>query len=403
MEAGLELSLPYDPAADLQQLLLDNHSLRGQLELHKQRTGELECQVDEMTTLLEELNSEKTRVEKELAEKGSRLRQVELELRTAISKVAELKGELRLKSGTAEMLQAQISGLKQELAREPLQARAGGDKLATLYQGAPGEVFSNVLEEVLGPVGRSLVEQIYQRYHVDIRSTHVEELALVAERLQSLALKLARSPEQAERIRLGLNRCRTFLEIPADAEPLRPAVPPRPVNRPRPELMPLTNADSELGRKLEAGMKLVTLERYEQALNVFRELAPLYPECVEVYSGLFYAYTGFGCWAQAYEMGRKIQPALSGEALLRFLKAYSRVVSELVDSCRDPRQAKRWLLELAELHATDPRRALGFLRRASRIPELIEEESRIDALLLELLPQVDQKSAVQAIARSGAA
>jgi hypothetical protein len=62
------------------------------------------------------------------------------------------------------------------------------------------------------------------------------------------------------------------------------------------------------------------------------------------------------------------------------------VVCERVDTACNPCDAKRWLLELGELHRHNPRRAVGFLRRASRIPQSIEDDGLIELYLSELTP-----------------
>lgn len=344
---------------------------------------------ERLTARVDELTAERDTLEELVRQRNVEARRLELELRTAISKIAELRGTVRKENGCSESLKMQIAALKEKLLAQLANPNPpNSERLASMFKGAPGEVFSNVLQEVLGPPGRALVEQLYLRYELDISSTEPEVLALIADRLQPMAMRLARNPEQAERVRLGLNRCRTFLRLPVNtASPLRGGLPGRGA-RQRP--VHLSNpAASELSRRLEQGMKLVALERYEQALETFQDLAPLYPECVEVYAGLFYAYAGFGCYTEAHEVGRKLHVALTGEARERFLKTFTGVVCERVDTACDPCDAKRWLLELAELHRHNPRRAVGFLRRASRIPEAIEDEGMVELYLRELLPLVE--------------
>ncbi len=357
--------------------------------------GDAEHKAADLQKKHDKLASEKERLEELLRQRNVEARRLELELRTAISKIAELRGTVRKENGCSESLKTQIKALKEKLLTQLASPDppTSSERLASLFQGAPGEVFSNVLQEVLGPPGRALVEQLYLRYEVDISNTEPEVLSLIADRLQPMAMRLARTPEQAERVRLGLNRCRSFLRLPTTAAPLRAGLPRRAEARMRPA--PLLNPKnapvvaSDLSRRLEYGMKLVALERYEQALEVFQDLAPLYPECVEVYAGLFYAYAGFGCYTEAHEVGRKLHVALTGEARERFLKTFTGVVCERVDTACDPCDAKRWLLELAELHRHNPRRAVAFLRRASRIPETIEDEGMLELYLRELLPLVE--------------
>lgn len=367
--------------------LKDNHDLaRKNVELAL-ALGDAEHNLEELQRKFDRLAAEKERLEESLRQRNVEARRLELELRTAISKIAELRGTVRKEHGSSESLRTQIKTLKEKLVAQfgnPNPASA--EKMASLFQGTPGEVFANVLQEVLGPPGRALVEQLYLRYQLDLSSTDPETLRLISDRLQPMAQRLARNPEQSERVRLGLNRCRSFLRLPAsNPSPLRGGPSRRPEARQRPTHL-LNPVTSELSRRLELGMKLVATERYEQALETFQDLASLYPECVEVYAGLFYAYAGFGCYTEAHEVGRKLHVALTGEARERFLKTFTGVVCERVDTACDPCDAKRWLLELGELHRHNPARAVAFLRRASRIPDPIEEEGLLEVYLRELLP-----------------
>lgn len=155
-------------------------------------------------------------VEEERARGRFQVRRLELELRTAISKLAELRSELRQAQSYRDALK---SLLAERVAWSP-----PTPSQEVLEGGTPGEVYCQVLQEVLGPPGRSLVEELYRRCQVDLKSTRAEEVARVTERLQPVAVRLARSPEQVERVKLGLNRCRRTLHVPRQANsPLRGA------------------------------------------------------------------------------------------------------------------------------------------------------------------------------------
>ncbi|GMU56139.1 MAG: hypothetical protein AMXMBFR33_52850 [Candidatus Xenobia bacterium] len=143
--------------------------------------------------------------EEERARGTFQVRRLELELRTAISKLAELRSELRQAQSYRDALKALLADRVAWSPPDPAEDEPDG--------ATPGEVYCQVLQEVLGPPGRSLVEELFRRCQVDLRSTRAEEVARVTERLQPVAVRLARSPDQVERVKLGLNRCRKRMHL----------------------------------------------------------------------------------------------------------------------------------------------------------------------------------------------
>jgi len=144
--------------------------------------------------------------------------------------------------------------------------------------------------------------------------------------------------------------------------------------------------DPALLARIEEGMKLLGLEKFEQSLDLFVALHAEHPNCLEVQMGMFYNYVGFDCYMEAYEFGLRLMPVLlAGEGRDRFVTAMSSVLKMRLEQTRNLAEKKAWLLQLAELHLDKPQMALKYLRQAQRMPDEIPGDGRISFYLTRLL------------------
>lgn len=153
------------------------------------------------------------------------------------------------------------------------------------------------------------------------------------------------------------------------------------------DLPALTRAsEPALLAKIEEGMKLLGLEKFEQSLDLFVALHAEHPNCLEVQMGMFYNYVGFDCYMEAYEFGLRLMPVLlAGDGRDRFVMAMSSVLKMRLEQTRNLAEKKAWLLQLAELHLDKPQMALKYLRQAQRMPDEIPGDGRISFYLTRLL------------------
>ena len=144
-------------------------------------------------------------------------------------------------------------------------------------------------------------------------------------------------------------------------------------------------SDPALCARIEEGMKLVVLEKFDNAWDIFQELAQEHPDVLEIQEGLFYNYFGSFCFNEALEIGRRILvEELESPGADRFVTAMHTVLIERLKAVRDAVERKRIFLNLAEIHLDDPPQALEFLTRAQRIPGCGPLDARIHYYRLHL-------------------
>jgi len=158
---------------------------------------------------------------------------------------------------------------------------------------------------------------------------------------------------------------------PEEAEPGSDSAPtPRRTLGAEDDELPFRRAsDPALRARIEEGMKLVALEKFDNAWDIFQELSQEHPDVLEIQEGLFYNYFGSFCFNEALEIGRRIlAEELESPGAARFVKAMHTVLIERLKAVRDAAERKRLFLNLAEIHLDDPPQALEFLTRARQIP-----------------------------------
>jgi hypothetical protein len=144
-------------------------------------------------------------------------------------------------------------------------------------------------------------------------------------------------------------------------------------------------SDPALCARIEEGMKLVALEKFDNAWDIFQKLAQEHPDVLEIQEGLFYNYFGSFCFNEALEIGRRILvEELKSPGADRFVTAMHTVLIERLKAVRDAAERKRIFLNLAEIHLDDPPQALEFLTRAHRIPGRGPLDARIHYYRLHL-------------------
>ncbi len=128
-----------------------------------------------------------------------------------------------------------------------------------------------------------------------------------------------------------------------------------------PPLPPLTPVD----RMLIKAMKRTILGRGEEALEIFATLAGHSPSFAQFYQKVFQSWAMVGSSMEGSRFARQLAFSLRGNAHKRFLRAYCEALDELAGQANtSATMRRRWLLELAELNADQPARAIGYLRKA---------------------------------------
>ncbi len=128
-----------------------------------------------------------------------------------------------------------------------------------------------------------------------------------------------------------------------------------------PPLPPLTSVD----RMLIKAMKRIILGRGEEALEIFATLGGHSPSFSEFYQKVFQSWAMVGSSMEGSRFARQLAFSLRGNAHKRFLRAYCEALDELAGKTNTSAAVRRrWLLELAELNADQPARAIGYLRKA---------------------------------------
>lgn len=419
---------------DLKNQLGEAATLTGRLE-------EVTSERDQLTSELEGLRGELEQAREHAA--GSRE-----ELATAQAELATAQAELSARDARVLELETLVQELKtQYLERATSETTLSKRKTSGAdIQGNPGEVLTELARDILGATGPILVTKVFKRCQVDAASATPDDLNRVVTMLEEFSRELTSADRHATlceslaRFREALANPEESVElIPEGAEVAPPVFePPVPVEVAAPEEEPVaeesqpepepeveaepeseaeTQGDSkapaaevvriaaeretdelesaqspELVARIEEGMKLLGLERYEESLDLFIELHTQAPDCLEVQTGLFYNYVGFSCWMEAYDAGKRVMPTLlrqddSG----RFARAMTRVLKERLEQTRDLAEKKAWLLELAELHLDKPQQALKYLRQAHRIPDEIDGEGRMNFYLTRLLEDTKEE------------
>jgi len=144
-------------------------------------------------------------------------------------------------------------------------------------------------------------------------------------------------------------------------------------------------SDPALRARIEEGMKMVALEKFDNAWDLFQELSQAHPDVLEIQEGLFYNYFGSFCFNEALDVGRRILAAeMESPGAGRFVKAMHTVLIERLKAVRDAAERKRLFLNLAEIHLDDAPQALDFLARARQIPGRGPIDARLNYYRLRL-------------------
>lgn len=149
-------------------------------------------------------------------------------------------------------------------------------------------------------------------------------------------------------------------ELESQLSVLRRRHAPRPAPPPPP-------APTNLDRMIAKALKLIVLGRAEESLEIFARLGGLSPSLATFYQKMFHSWVVVGTRMEGGRFARRIVFGMKGKLRERFLRAYCLALEEL---CKRPGMSpvrrRQWLLELAELHLENPRRAMAYLMKARK-------------------------------------
>ncbi len=383
---------------------LEAESLRlgHELEHEHARREQAETESSGLRTDLAERSRRLQEIEAELADAQLSARNLGVQLAEALQEKATLEAAGQAAAARSDALEQTLRQVREQFLQR-VDPPKPTDRPPEDLQASPDRAVVDLMESLLGSTGPVLVRRVYARCEVDPASRDPQAHLRVLASLEETASRLVATPEQRERLGLELEGLRETLsalaaaseplpappvEVPPVAAALPDEVAPAPAAPPVQEALSDSVAapwrslraeddallfrrasDPALCARIEEGMKMVALEKFDSAWDLFQEMSQAHPDVLEVQEGLFYNYYGSFCFNEALEVGRRILAAeLESPGAARFVKAMHMVLIERLKAVRDAAERKRLFLDLAEIHLDDPPQALDFLARARQIP-----------------------------------
>ncbi len=423
-------------------------SLHRELEEERTRREQAEAEVARLRVEGEDRSRRVEELEARVAEAEGRAGSLETRLEEASQEKARIQAEEEASRTRVESLEKTLREFREQFLQKVEEPRRAA-RLPEDSPAAPDRALARLMESLLGSTGPVLVQRVYARCGIEPGSRDPRAHLQVLASLEETSSRLIPTSEKRERLGQELERLRTVLSGLAEAsepvpEPVaapEPGTPAPEAESPEPEVLAAQAAAEEAGpepgtpapevespepevlaaqadagegavpapvpsrhlrpeedavafrrasdpalcARIEEGMKLVGLEKYDNAWDLFQELAQAHPEVLEIQEGLFYNYFGSFCFNEALEIGRRILAAeLESPGAERFVKAMHTVLIERLKAVRDSAERKRLFLNLAEIHLDDPPQALDFLARARQIPGRGPTDARLHYYRLRL-------------------
>lgn len=201
------------------------HRELAQLSQLEKQLAERQAELAQRESLLEAARAQLQRLEGELAESRSAHQQLQQERARAQRMEVELLAARR----EIESLQTLVLDLKEECLARLSTSEEPQAPPTPSAEGVPAfERLCRALSGAMGLMGRSLVEQVFERLDLAREVQSAEALRAPLEQLRMMAPHLATSPEQLERAQEVL----AHFEASLEAAPAPEAVDPNPVPEP---------------------------------------------------------------------------------------------------------------------------------------------------------------------------